>query len=240
MIDDSKKMDYEFALYGGLTINYQNIYIKSLTIDEIRFKYGLSIILQMMKFSTLTRKQFETDDENLSLFELIIGSQLKEIFEGFINIFIEFDSIEFGEKNKSYYFKRGNEIGILNKHNFDEFLEVFRMVYCIDKTTKESERDDIDEELREILRGFEEEEDKIRNARGNTITINSMIKAICCRHPSLNCLNIGGCTIYQLKCDLVRLYQIDANVYINTGVYTGNIRSKDIKLDDYNWAKELN
>lgn len=239
MIDDTKKMDYEFALYGGLTINYQNIYIKSLTIDEIRYKYGLSIILQLMHLSTLTCKQFKTND-NLSLFELIIESELKEMLDVFVNIFLEFDSVEFGKKTKSYYFKRGSEIGVLNKDNFDEFLEVFRMAYCIDKTPRESERDDIDEELREILRGFEEEEDKIRNARGNTITINSMIKAICCRHPSLNCLNIGRCTIYQLKCDLVRLYQIDANVYINTGVYTGNISSKDIKIDDYNWAKELN
>ena len=239
LIDDNKKMDYEFQLYGGLTINYQNLYIRSLTIDEIRNLYGLSMILQLMNLSTISHKQFKLAKEGDALFDLIIGSELRGIFEVFLNIFLEFDHMEYGEKTKSYYLSRSDEIGVLNKDNFEEFLEVFRMAYCIDKYSRESDRDDIDDEMRKLLLEFEEEEDKIRNAKGNTITLNSMIKAICCRHPSLNCLNVGSCTIYQLKCDLIRLYQIDSSVYINTGIYNGAISTKDIKIDDYSWAKEL-
>lgn len=239
VIDENKKMDYEFELYGGKTINYQNIYIKSLTIDEIRNVHGLSNILQLFNLATISRKKFKDVDENVSLFELVMFSELNELFIAFLHTFAEFDEIEFGEKTMALYLKSGDKIGILNKENFEEFLEVFRMAYCIETQTKDSDRDDIDDEMREMLLEFEEEEEKIRNAKGNQITLNSMIKAICCRHPSLNCLNIGDCTVYQLKCDLVRLYQIDANVYINTGVYTGNISSKDVKIDDYNWAKVL-
>lgn len=239
MIDDNKKMDYEFQLYGGLTINYQNLYIRSLTINEIRNLYGLSMILQLMNLSTISHKQFKLAKEDDSLFDLIIGSELRGMFEVFMNVFLEFDNLEYGEKTRSYYVSRSGEIGVLNRDNFEEFLEVFMMAYCIDKGKKESDRDDIDEEMRKDLLEFEEAEEKIRNSKGNTITLNSMIKAICCRHPSLNCLNIGECTIYQLKCDLVRLYQIDSNVFINTAMCSGLMTEK-VNLEDYNWAKDFN
>ena len=239
MIDENKKMDYEAMLYLGKSINYQNIYIKSLKYNDIVEKIGLSNALQLINLSTMTPKKLKNANCDTNLFDLFVYSELNKLLTAFLCTFVEFDEIEYGEKTNSFYFKRGKDVGVLNGDNFEEFLEVFRMAYCVDKNLRESDRDDIDDELRDILREFEEEEDKIRNAKGNVITLNSMVKAICCRHPSLNCLNIGECTIYQLKCDLVRLYQIDANIYINTGVYTGNISCKDIKIDDYNWAKEL-
>lgn len=239
MIDEDKKTDYEFELYGGLSIEFQDIKIKSLTINEIRQEYGLSKILRLLSLSTVSRKQFKNVDEKVSLFDLVVHSELRKVFEMFLSVFVECDAIQYGEKTNSYYLKNKDKIAMLGKENFEEFLEVFRMAYCIDKNARESDRDDIDDELREILKGFEEEEDKIKNARGNTITLNSMIKAICCRHPSINCLNVGNCTIYQLKCDLVRLYQIDSNVFINTAMCSGTMTEK-VDLEDYNWAKELN
>lgn len=239
MIDEAKKMDYEALLYLGKNINYQNIYIKSWKYDDIVQIIGLSNALQLFNLSTITRKKFKDIDEDISLFELFMSSELQQMFIAFLHTFVEFDEVEYGEKTNAFYFKCGDEIGVLNKDNFEEFLEVFRMAYCIEKSTKESDRDDIDDEMRRDLLEFEEEEEKIRNAKGNTITLNSMVKAICCRHPSLNCLNIGECTIYQLKCDLVRLYQIDSNVFINTAMVSGTMTEK-INLEDYNWAKELN
>lgn len=239
MIDDAKKMDYEAMLYLGKSINYQNIYIKSWKYNDIVETIGLSNALQLFNLSTITRKKFKDIDEGISLFELFLHSELNEMLVAFLHTFVEFDEVEYGEKTNAFYFKRGDEIGILNKDNFEEFLEVFRMAYCIDKESKESDRDDIDEEMRELLLGFEDEENKIRNAKGNTITLNSMVKAVAVKHNSLNCLSIGECTIYQIKCDLIRLYQIDASVYINTGIYTGNISLKDIDIEEYNFAKEI-
>ena len=240
MIDDNKKMDYEFQLYGGLTINYQNLYIRSLTINEIRNLYGLSTVLQLMNLSTISHKQFTLAKDDDSLFDLIIGSELRGMFEVFMNVFLEFDHLEYGEKTRSYYLSRSGEIGVLNKDNFEEFLEVFRMAYCIDKYEEEELQCD-DKELLELFLKNQEEKEKVDKAMGRDvkITINSMVEAVSNKHNSLNCLNIGQCTIYQIKRDLIRLYQIDSNVYISTGVYTGNIASKDIKFEEFNWAKEL-
>ena len=195
-----------------------------------------------MNFATISKNKLlrgsDISPDNIGLLDIIVGAEsLRDTFLEFMSVFLEFDDIEYGNKTRSFYLTHEKTIGVLSNSNIDEFFDVFKMAYCISDIKKESDRDDIDDEMRQLLLEFEDEEEKIKNIKGNIITINSMIKAVCCKHPSLNCLNIGKCTLYQIKTDLARLYQIDSSVCIHTGIYTGNIDSKNINLEEYSWAK---
>lgn len=245
MISEEVLMDYDYDLFLGYDIAYQNIVIKQLKLREIK-ELGLSKVLRRVNFCAIDKDGlFETDCDELSkfsLFELVLMfDNLREMFLDFMEMFVRSDNIDFGSDTNSFYIECDGKVGILGKENFDEFLEVVRLAYCLEAEKKESDREDIDEEMRQMLKDFEEEEDKIRKmkTKGKTVTINSLIQAICCKHPSINHLNVGESTLYQLKKEYARLMQIDANVYINTGIYTGNVSPKDINIEDYNWAKEV-
>lgn len=229
-MDNLKNIDYEIRLLSGDAIEFQNIFIKPLTLANIR-DLGFSTFDYYLNISMLYKIDLDKENEYETLFDVFTSERFFDLFYGFLHVFLEFESIEYGMKTKSIYMSNKNKIGILNSSNLDDFFEVFRMCYGLERNKKEKDVFDlIAEEERKI--------EKIKNG-DSEITIASMISAVACKHPSINLLNIWDCTIYQLKDMVRRLYQIESSNNINFGIYTGNIPAKDIKINDYNWCNTL-
>lgn len=122
--------------------------------------------------------------------------------------------------------------------NARDILGLFRKMYCLDDEfiKKESDRDDIDEETRALLLAFEEEQAKIDRATGAEINLTSIIEGVSCKHPSINMLNIGEYTIYQLYRAYKRMCKIEHEDRLLAGYYAGTIELSKMELKSINWA----
>lgn len=230
MIDEAKKRDYEIRLLSGVEIEFQNIFLRAIKLSEIR-DFGYSFFEYLLNMCMAYKSDLDKDDKCDDLFEVLTSNDYIELFMCFIGLFYKYESIEYGEKTKSFYLVNGDKIGIINNKNLDNLLEVTRFCYKLERSKKEKDIFDL----------IAEEENKIRRAKSGDvdITMSSMISAVSCKHPSINLLNIWDCTIYQLKDMVSRLYQIDGNNNVNFGIYTGNVSPKDIKINEHDWCKTL-
>ena len=92
--------------------------------------------------------------------------------------------------------------------------------------------------MRGLLLEFEEEENKIRKAKGAVITMTSMIDGVANKHPSLNLINIWEYTVYQLYHAYQRINRIDNENRILTAIYTGNMDGNKTDLEKIHWAND--
>lgn len=134
---------------------------------------------------------------------------------------------------------------LLNIDNVGQILDVFKMMYCLKEVKKESERTDIDDEMKELLKEFEEEEQKVRNSKTlgkSAITLHSIVNGVACRHPALNLLNIWDYTVYQLFQTYYTLTKIDSENRAYIALFSGNLDKNAIKqldLPNLHWATEV-
>lgn len=134
---------------------------------------------------------------------------------------------------------------LLNIDNVGQILDVFKMMYCLKEVKKESERTDIDDEMKELLKEFEEEEQKVRNSKTlgkSAITLHSIVNGVACRHPALNLLNIWDYTVYQLFQTYYTLTKIDSENRAYIALFSGNLDKnarKQLDLPNLHWATEV-
>lgn len=134
---------------------------------------------------------------------------------------------------------------LLNIDNVGQILDVFKMMYCLKEVKKESERTDIDDEMKELLKEFEEEEQKVRNSKTlgkSAITLHSIVNGVACRHPALNLLNIWDYTVYQLFQTYYTLTKIDSENRAYIALFSGNLDKnarKQLDLPTLHWATEV-
>lgn len=233
-------------LLKGSRIVVHGITIKNYTLGEIFDDIGLTRYLQMSSLANRKPKDFLTSEfinqvPDFTLFDVLcISSELNEIYLNFLNFFTGYEW-EFIANEAFIEFHSINENGervYVNKGNFDSLLDVVKATYCLDKSKRESDRDDIDDEMKELLMEFEEESDKVRKAKGSNITIIGIIDGVSNKHPSINLFNIWGYTIYQLMNTYYALSKIDNESRIMSGIYHGTVDSKAIDLESIHWANE--
>lgn len=247
-MEKQEDLGLEMSLLRGGTVQFERISIRPLTLGEIE-EMGLEKYLGLINFTNLSKEKLVGKDlievfKPYSFYQIVVNyEELRETFLEFLRTFVLHDK----EENSIRYVPeidtivvRYNKInGKINNSNFQDFLDFIRKVYHVPKTQKESERADIDEEMAELLKEFEEAESKVAKESGNEITITSMIEAICVKHPSINLMTIWNYTMYQFMKTFYRIEQIDSAKNIMTGIYSGCIESKKINLKEYHWAKKL-
>lgn len=247
-MEKQEELKLEMKLLRGGIVQFERLSIKPLTLGEIE-EIGLEKYLSLINFSTLSkekivgRKLIEVF-KPYSFYEVVVNyEELRETFLEFLRVFVLHDedeeSVRYVPEIDTIVVRYNKINGKINKANFQDFLNFMRKVYHVPKTQRESERTDIDEEMAELLREFEEAESKVAKENGNEITITSMIEAICVKHPSINLLTIWDYTMYQFMKTFYRIEQIDSAKNIMTGIYSGCIESKKINLKEYHWAKKL-
>lgn len=235
-------------LLRGKTVQFERLTIKPLTLGEIE-ELGIVKYFTTINFATLTKdkvlgRKHINSFKNIPFFQIVVNiDELREAFLELVRTFVSHDDDEDAVRyvpTIDTIVVRYNKInGKINKTNFEQFLEFMRFVYHVVIVQRESERTDIDEEMAELLREFEEVEDKISKSKGTEITFLSMIEAVSVKHPSINLMNVWDYTMYQFMKIYSRIEQIDNRDNVMRGLYSGCIEAKGIDLKDYHWAKAL-
>lgn len=240
-------LDLKAKLLMGLNISTHGITIKNYTIGEIFGTIGLTKYLQMSSISNRDVKDYIAREylyqfKTVSVFDVFCMTQeMNDMFIEFLNLFTGYEwkfisndtFTEFYAKNEY-----GNNVHV-NRENIHSIFDVVKAMYCLDSSKKESDRDDIDDEMRELLREFEEEEAKVNASKGSKVTIVSIIDGISAKHNSINLLNIWKYKMYQIIHTYYILNKIDNENRIMTAIYTGVMDSKKTDVEKTYWAGEI-
>lgn len=225
-MNENDKISIISTLLMGEDIKLKGLTLKNYKLNYIFKELGLLLYYGLINVCNLSPEEIFSDEKEIIR------------FKEFLNVFTDREWIY----HPSHNILSTNDIDdliVIDKDNVSFILEVFRMIYCIHKTIKESEREDIDDEMRELLREFEEEEDKIHKAKGiGNITLLGIIKGVSCKHNSINLINIWDYTIYQLMCSFYALDKIDNEARIMTAIYSGTIDGQKIKQSSIHWAND--
>lgn len=233
-------------LLMGLDINVHNITIKNYKLGEIFKNIGLLKYLQMTSVVNKKVRDFIKDEyldqvKDMQVFDVFcISRDMQEVLSTVMNFFTGYDwkFVSTDAFSELLATNQNGERVHINRDNYADIIEVIKVMYCLTDTKRESDRDDIDEEMRELLLEFEEEENKIRKAKGAVITMTSMIDGVANKHPSLNLINIWDYTVYQLYHTYQRINRIDNENRILMAIYTGNIDGNKTDLEKIHWAND--
>lgn len=247
-MEKQEELKLEMKLLRGGTVQFERLLIKPLTLGEIE-ELGIEKYLGLINFSTLSKEKLIGRElvevfKPYSFYQVVVNyEELRETFLEFLRVFVLHDedesSVRYVPEIDTIVVRYNKINGKINNSNFQSFLDFMRKIYYVPKVEKESERLDIDEEMAELLKEFEEVESKVAKDNGNEITITSMIEAICVKHPSINLMTVWDYTMYQFMKTFYRIEQIDSAKNIMTGIYSGCIEPKKINLKEYHWAKKL-
>jgi hypothetical protein len=103
--------------------------------------------------------------------------------------------------------------GNINSQNFNDFTHIVKIQNCVsDKKVRNPPKNEAQRQYYKQLKDAKEKYKKFYE--GNDIDMNDIISAICSKHPSINSLNVGDLTMYQLIDTYKRLSLIDE--YDNT------------------------
>lgn len=239
-------IDLKAKLLMGCEISTHDITIKNYKIGEIFKEIGLSKYLYMTniinkKTTDFIKQEYYEELKDLKLFYIFcMSKEMRDIFCEVMNFFTgyEWNFINAGEINEFIALNENNKRVHINDENYNDILETIKNIYCLSESKKDSHRDDIDSEMREMLLEFEEEENKIRESKGAIITIPSMVESVSVKHSSLNLTNIWSYTIYQLHRTYQRINKIDNENRILMAIYNGNIDGDKMDLEKIHWAND--
>ncbi|MGL6175210.1 MAG: hypothetical protein ACRC1P_11450 [Cellulosilyticaceae bacterium] len=231
-------IDLKARLLMGLDIPINGITIKNYTIGYIFKEIGLVKYSQIMNLVSLKPRDFMGEiDNNTHMYDILTSNQYTlEWLVDFVSLFIDGEWIYIPIHNEFFNSKIRMSI---NKSNIDDIFYIVKKMYCLDTYGKESDRDDIDDEMRELLLEFEEEERKVRMGKGCGITTLSIVESVASKHPNLNLNSIWDYSMYKLMRTFYRLEHIESNNKTMTGIYSGVIDSKKINLEKIHWANDL-
>lgn len=238
----------ETRLLRGRNIQFDKIVVKNMTLGEID-DMGMLEYLTAINFASLTKEKVVGRElikvfEEYSFYQIVVNyPELRANFLNLLKTFTLHDdkehSVRYVDELDVFVVSYNGVNGKITEKNFDDFLECIRTVYNVPVAEKESERTDIDDEMAELLKEFEEAEAKVNNEKGVGITITSIIEGVSVKHPSINLINIWDYTMYKLMRTYYRIEQIESSNNIMTGIYSGCIETKKIDLKEYHWAKKL-
>jgi len=120
--------------------------------------------------------------------------------------------------NERYMKIRETVVGSINESNFSEVVSIIKQVCMIE--SDKSDEDDIsklkfkNKKAKEIyLKTIKAQKDKEKERYDKNLSIPNIISAVCYKHPSINYLNVGGLTMFQLIDNFNRL-NVDNDFYI--------------------------
>ena len=110
-----------------------------------------------------------------------------------------------------------DELTIIHRDNFDDFVEVVKLQNYLKKPEKENKPNPVDEQARKLMEQMEQNRKKVEAKKraqnysndDEGIDISSIISAVSSKSNSLNKLNIWDFTLYQLYDEYSRLELID-------------------------------
>lgn len=173
----------------------------------------------------------------LKALELFLNKEFFVSNEGFfyckIPIPITDDEEELTDNEEEELF----ECLILDKEPFDDLQNVLKNAHHIEKKRKEDEIIPGNEQARKFMEKLKLSKQNIK--KPEVMNLHSIISGVAWKSNSMNIINIFDLTIYQLYDAFHRLENIDNYHYTLSGIYAGNVDSKNINLSKITWYKIL-
>jgi len=240
-----KKEDIELKLLANLPIQIENLgKYKSLTLKQLAEigEEEYSNILGHLLFDKDDIPRSDSEEDSLTTLNMIsmisyLDSNFKLTIERGIELFFrEKVSLYFTEDEAFFYFGEFNEF----RHFTEELWELFCLVLRVDNhIPKQKKFEDEYEFLTEEARlAYQEMQRRKANAfkPKSKVNLHSRISSVANKSNGLNIQEIWDLNIYQFHDQYNRLDHIGHYENTMLGIYTGNIDSKGIKLDDIHWA----
>jgi len=246
MDDKIKELDIESRLLLNSPLYIESIgSIYPLLLDEILIKIGISDYNEFLGLLCCNKEDLIANIENEDILDeitpyLYVQTLCKSKEKVMKLILLGLESFL---KQKISYTNFGFMIGefnpdkpeylIINEDNFDELAKVLKIQNCLNSKVNKP-KNSFEKKLEEMRKKYNKcFNNKEKNVDDNNL--NDIISAVCAKHPSINLLNIGNLTIYQLIDQFKRLNAIDTyHININSLIHGA---SKDESLK--HWSSKL-
>jgi hypothetical protein len=237
--------DIELRLLVGLPVEIESVgYIYSplvketISIGQNTYSQYLSLLLVDKEKISSTSK---TDD--ISTFDVILSLYIhdRNFSVGFIKAleFLFRENVSFGYTDSEAFFYLGGieDKRYITKNNIELIQAVVRVANQVKVADEEEEQyNPADEQARKII------EEMLARRKNKpkpkpTMNLHSIISGLASKSSSINHLNVGDLSIYQLYDNFYRLEVIENYHYTLVGIYTGNVDSKKINFKNIHWTK---
>jgi len=194
-----------------------------------------SAYLSYLLFSKDSLNETSEEMDRHSDYEILISFLYHQ--DSFRDFFLNALEMVFGEK-PSYedgivYFGEPSEDSVLSEEKWDLIKKVVKIGNFIEEKKDEEEIIPGNERARKFMEKLKKKKEQAPKIKPKQ-NLHSMISAI--GWKTIGIEDVLNLTIYQLYDAFMRLESMDNYHYTLTGIYTGNIDSKGIKLSDINWA----
>lgn len=208
-------------LAGGVTIHQPRMKDIAAMGGETAFRFGTEILFINKNKLKIKDKNDLEEIDNFDILMSIIYKNFNDSVDNFLLLLsiifpyyeIDFDEIGIKLTNED------NEIGHITKRNFEEFKDIIKQIFCLDKTKDDLDFNPANETAKRIAEKIKRGKEKIKKLKGidsddKDISASSMYE----QYMSILAIGIGvdinifsNYTIYQLNDAFERFIAKDAN-----------------------------
>lgn len=239
-----RKSDIELKFLADIPVDIGNVCkLHVPTLREV-IEMGESEYYRLLSSLLVKKDQIEIDElleaSNMEVVYTICYHD-KEFLETFQKasrfIFREDISMSPEELGLFFYFGDLEEKRFLNDRNFDWIQSL--VVISNNINVEEDEYNPANEEARKLVEEIKKAKAEISKNKKQISSLSSKISGVAWKSNSVNIFNVFDLNIYQFYDALLRLEQVDNYQFTLTGIYTGNVDSKKVKIDNLHWTKKI-
>lgn len=228
----------ELKLLLGQPANLDGINIFSPLLKDVvsvgydKYNYALSSLLfNKSRFPDL--KNLKESNFDLFTYFYIHDEAFKDAIEMASRLMFR-DEMILEVLDESPRFKVGDFF--ISDKNFNDLQRLIKLSNKVPEHSEKDEFNPANSKAKEFI-------DKIMGDRANkpqkkpVSNLHSLISGLSWKSPSINILSISNLTIYQFYDGYYRMENIDHYNNIMNGIYSGNVDSTKIKIQDNSWTK---
>lgn len=237
--------DLELKLLAGSPIEIHGVgTIYPPTIRDI-VNIGESQYNKLLSTLLFDKENIENLHDHIELnnFQILFSycyhqEDFKEITLKAIEFFFrEKAQLGFNDSNVFFYFGHEKENRKIDSSNLDQIQFVLKKMSFI-KTNKEPEYNPANSKAKQMIELI------MKNKKNKPLTkeimnLHSVTSGMAWKSKNINIFNVFDLTVYQLYQGFRVTENIDNYHYTLTGVYSGNVSSKEINFTQIHWAKIL-
>jgi len=245
---DNNTLALKFLL--GKDINLVGIgVLKSKTLSQIE-DVGHSLYNQYLSTLTISSDgiydalDMDDDGPEINPFDFIVenckaNANFEQLIIDALTFFFEKNIVL--DKGCFYIYEQHSNggvdpIGQLTRSNFYFFTDILKLQNCVQEDKSDKNVKIRNAAQKEFFKKLKAQRKKHKAKNSNESDITDIISAVCAKHPSLNVLNIGDITMYQLIDQYKRLHAID-DYFISVKSLLAGCSKEDVKLT--HWATKL-
>lgn len=234
-----KKSDLELMLLAGLPIpidDFGELYLPTLKqiiqLRQSKYNEYLSALL----FDKKNLQNMNDEIDGYSNYEVAMSfiyhdQLLKNSFLNAIKLF--FHQAANQNEEGLIYLGDPQENRMLTEEKFCEIQQILKLANYI----KEPEEDNIEagnDRAKQFMESLKKKKERLSKMQKEKMNFHSLMSALAWKTNGIE--NVLDLTVYQLYDAFYRLEGMENYHYTLTGIYTGNIDGKKVKLPDIHWA----